>query len=196
MVLLFHKKMFFCGMSEILSFDPGLIGYIKLSLSHAFSKNFTRWWRVDSLPNNVSNKTKSKTKLNAVKMINIYLWWFILVTSIFSLSHSVFKSCLPQACEPFPKQSLVLRVCSTSLLKTWWEKEQLLITSSFSFSHSVFYPFWRTFCHFYQTWNCRLQTPSVWKSLKFVVWERVKSQGYLPKTKVLILLVFRCNSNF
>ena len=34
-----------------------------------------------------------------------------------------------------------LRVCSTSLLKTQWEKEKLLVTSNFSFSHSVFYPF-------------------------------------------------------
>ena len=31
------------------------------------------------------------------------------------------------------------RVCSTSLLKTVWEKEILLITSNFSFSHIVFY---------------------------------------------------------
>ena len=30
-------------------------------------------------------------------------------------------------------------------------------------------------CHFRQILNCCLQTPSVWKSLKFVVWERVNS---------------------
>ena len=34
-----------------------------------------------------------------------------------------------------------VHVCSTSLLKTLWEKEELLIRSNFSFSHSVFYPF-------------------------------------------------------
>ena len=34
-----------------------------------------------------------------------------------------------------------LRICSTSLLKTWREKEKLLVTSNFSFSLSVFYPF-------------------------------------------------------
>ena len=32
-------------------------------------------------------------------------------------------------------------VCSTSLLKTLWEKEKLLITNNFFFFHSVFYPF-------------------------------------------------------
>ena len=34
-----------------------------------------------------------------------------------------------------------LRVCSTSVLKTLWEKEKLLVTSNFSFSLSVFYLF-------------------------------------------------------
>ena len=38
-----------------------------------------------------------------------------------------------------------------------------------------FLPLWRAFCHFQRIWNFCLQTLSVWKSLKFVVWERVKS---------------------
>ena len=42
---------------------------------------------------------------------------------------------------PFPNKPWFLRVCSTSLLKTLWEKEKLFITSNFSFSHSVFYLF-------------------------------------------------------
>ena len=42
---------------------------------------------------------------------------------------------------PFPNKPWFLRVCSTSLLKTPWEKEKLLVTSNFSFSHSVFYLF-------------------------------------------------------
>ena len=42
---------------------------------------------------------------------------------------------------PFPNDSWFLRVCSTSLLKTLWEKEKLLVTSNFSIFHSVFYPF-------------------------------------------------------
>ena len=75
---------------------------------------------------------------------------------------------------PFPNKPWFLRVCRTSLLKTLWEKEKLLVTSNFSFSHSVFYPK-RTLCHFHQLQNCRLQPLSVWKSLKFVVWEKVKA---------------------
>ena len=42
---------------------------------------------------------------------------------------------------PFPNKPWFLRACSTSLLKTLWEKKKLLVTSNFFFSHSVFYPF-------------------------------------------------------
>ena len=58
-------------------------------------------------------------------------------------------------------------------MKTLWEKEKLLVTSNFSFSQSVFYPFGKLVFHFHQICNCRLRTLSVWKRLKFVVWERV-----------------------
>ena len=60
------------------------------------------------------------------------------------------KACFPGASKgvivwewvnPFPNKPWLLRVCSTSLLKTLWEKEKLLVTSSHWFSHSVFYPF-------------------------------------------------------
>ena len=89
------------------------------------------------------------------------------------------NNCLLGATSHFPtvffltlsQTSPGLCVCSTSLLKTQWEKagkgEIARITSNFSFSHSVFY-------HFHKIYNCRVQTRSVWKSLKFVVWERVK----------------------
>ena len=42
---------------------------------------------------------------------------------------------------PFPNKPRFLRVCSTSLLKTLWEKKKLLVTSNFSLSHSVFFSF-------------------------------------------------------
>ena len=62
-----------------------------------------------------------------------------IVTRVFSFyihTNFLFKSI-----KPFPNKPLFLRVCSTSLLKTLWEKEKLLITSNFSFSHSIFFPF-------------------------------------------------------
>ena len=42
---------------------------------------------------------------------------------------------------PFPNKPWFLRVWSTSLLKTLWEKEKLLITNNFSLFHIVFYSF-------------------------------------------------------
>ena len=74
---------------------------------------------------------------------------------------------------PFPNRPLFLRVCSTSLLKTQWKKKKLLVTSNFSFSQ-CFLPLKRALCHFHHVKSCHLQTLSVWKSLKFVIWERVK----------------------
>ena len=67
---------------------------------------------------------------------------------------------------PFPNKPWFLRVCSTSPLKTLREKEKLLVTSNLSFSHSVFYPFGYLSSRFRQILDCRLQTLSVWKSLK------------------------------
>ena len=40
--------------------------------------------------------------------------------------------------KPFPNKPLFLRVCSTSLLKTLWEKEELNMMRNLSFSHIVF----------------------------------------------------------
>ena len=66
----------------------------------------------------------------------------MLVTSILSLSISVFRSLLSQSCLTLSQTSpWFLCVCSTSHLKALWEKEKLLITSNFSFSHSAFSPF-------------------------------------------------------
>ena len=54
-------------------------------------------------------------------------------------SHTVFY-CV-RMLNPFPNKPWFLRVYSTSLLKTLWEKEKLLATSNFSFFHSVLNPF-------------------------------------------------------
>ena len=83
----------------------------------------------------------------------------MLITSIFSVSHNVFKRFLTQGCKnrglfgkglktdssqrlnSFPNKPWFLCVCSTSLLKTLLEKKKLLVTSNFSFYYSVFYHF-------------------------------------------------------
>ena len=80
-----------------------------------------------------------------------------------------------------------LHVCSTSLLKTQWEKEKLLATSNLLLFPQCFLPFYGPFCHFHRIQNCRLKTLLFWMSLKFVVWERVKEDALTRKEEVLNL---------
>ena len=108
------------------------------------------------------------------------IWLKMLVTSILSRFPEIFLchffkqiSSLEQCLTLSQNKLLLIRVCSTSLLKPLWEKEKLLVTSNFSFSHTVFRPVRELSPRFIKFKNCRLQTLSVWKSLKFVVWERV-----------------------
>ena len=76
---------------------------------------------------------------------------------------------------PFPNKHWFLRVCSRSVLKTLWGKGEIARNEQFLLFPLCFRPFWRTLCHFYQICNCCLQTLSVLKNLKFVVWERINT---------------------
>ena len=67
------------------------------------------------------------------------------------------------ALNPFPNKPWFLCVCSKSLWKTMWEKEKFLL-----FSH-CFLPVEELFAFFLKL------ALLVWKSLKFVVWERVNN---------------------
>ena len=49
-------------------------------------------------------------------------------------------------------------------------KGEIACKEQFLLFPQCFLPVWIAFCHFCQIWNCCLQTLSVWKSLKFVVW--------------------------
>ena len=53
----------------------------------------------------------------------------------------VLKKIFSKVLNPASNKPWFSRVCSTSPLKTPWEKEKLLVTSNFCFSLSVFYPF-------------------------------------------------------
>ena len=75
---------------------------------------------------------------------------------------------------PFPNKPWFLRVCSTNLLKTLWEKEKLLVMSNFSFSRSVFYLFRELPAIVIKSEIVVCKVFQFGKSLKFVVWERVK----------------------
>ena len=106
-------------------------------------------------------------------------WDCVVKSELFIVNNKIFR--LIQF-NLFPNMPWFLRVCSTCLLKKQLEKENLLVTSNFSLFPQCFLPILGTFGHFHQICNCRLQTLSVWKRLKFVVWERVKGIcGYRNK---------------
>ena len=54
------------------------------------------------------------------------------------------------------------------------EKGEIARNEQFPLFPQCFLYFKTAFRHFHQNQNCRLQTLSVWKSKKFVVWESVK----------------------
>ena len=71
---------------------------------------------------------------------------------------------------PFPKQAcLQYRSFENTV-----GKGEIARNEQFLLFPQCFLSFWTTFCHFYQLYQCRLQSLSIWEGLKFVVWERVK----------------------
>ena len=75
---------------------------------------------------------------------------------------------------PFPKQALHFTCPQYMSFENSVSKGEIACDEQFLLYPQYFLPFWRNFCHFHQIQNCHLQTPSVWKSPKFVAWERVK----------------------
>ena len=73
-------------------------------------------------------------------LISYCCWGFHLASCEFFVSVYKVKEIMSNL-NPIPNKPWFLRVCCTTLLKTLWEKEELLVTSNFSFSHSVFYLF-------------------------------------------------------
>ena len=65
-----------------------------------------------------------------------------------------------------------LRVCSINLLKTLWEKEKMLLMNNITFSYSFFYPFGK-FSTIFINLKIIVCSLLLWKSIKFVVWERI-----------------------
>ena len=84
-----------------------------------------------------------------------------------------YKSCAVKSqCHPFP----VFTCLQYKTLENTMEKGEIAFNEQILLFPKRFLPIRRSFCHFYQIWNCRLQTLLVWKSLKFVVWERVNKE--------------------
>ena len=87
---------------------------------------------------------------------------------------------------PIANKPWFLRVCRTSLFKNTEGKGEIARHEQFLLFPQCFLPIWLTLCYFHQIYYFCLQTLSVWKSLKFDVWERVKfSLSYCPLMRFL-----------
>ena len=93
------------------------------------------------------------------------------------ISHWIFPQC-------FPKQALVFTCLHYKSFKNTVGKGEIAHNEQFLLYPQYFLLFRRTFCHFHHIQNCWLQALWVWKSLKFVVWERDKG---IPSKKFMIL---------
>ena len=69
-------------------------------------------------------------------------------------------------------------------------KGEIARNEQFLLFPQCFLYFQRTFPHFHQNQNCRLQTLSVWETLKIVVWERVKNCRYVWGKKDVLVTSF------
>ena len=77
----------------------------------------------------------------------------------------------------FPKQALVFTCLQYKSLENTVGKGEIARNEQFLLFPQCFLAVWKTFYHFHLIWNYRLQTLSVWRSLKVVVWERVNWGG-------------------
>ena len=75
---------------------------------------------------------------------------------------------------PFPKQALVFTCLHLESFGNTVGKGEIARNEQFLLFPQCFLHFLRALCHCHQTSDCCLQTLSVWKSPKFVVWERVQ----------------------
>ena len=80
---------------------------------------------------------------------------------------------------PFPKQALVFTCLQYKSFENTLVKGEIAYNKQYLLFPQCFQPVSRSFCHFHQIYNCRLQTLSVQKSLKFFVWERVKEKRWI-----------------
>ena len=87
------------------------------------------------------------------------------------------RNCMVKDFNPFQNQPLIyVPAIAYNSFENTVEKGKIAHNEQFLlfFFNKRFLPFWRTFLPFSLNLNSRLQTLSVWESLKFVVWEKVR----------------------
>ena len=75
---------------------------------------------------------------------------------------------------PFPNKPL-FNVSAVQVFENTVGKGEVARNEQFLLFPQCFLPIWRIVCNCHQIWNCPPQTHWAWKSLKLVVWEKVKN---------------------
>ena len=86
----------------------------------------------------------------------------------------------------FPKQTMAFTCLQYRSFENTAGKGEIASIEQCLLLPQCFLPIWRIICHFYQTWNHHLQIRSVWKSLKFVILERVRTNDFTCNLGVII----------
>ena len=73
---------------------------------------------------------------------------------------------------PFPNKPWFFMCLQYKSFENTGGKGEIAHNEQFLLFPQCFLSVWGTFFYLHQTYNCCLQTLSVWKSLKFVIWER------------------------
>ena len=97
-------------------------------------------------------------------------------SSVYNRGENIVGNVYQHLLQPFPKQALVFTCLQCKSFENTAGKGEIARNEQYLLFPQCFLPIWRTFCHFHQIKNCRLQTLSVWNSLKFVVCERVNNE--------------------
>ena len=87
--------------------------------------------------------------------------------------YSVQENRISDLSERFPKQTLVFTCLLLQSFENTVRQGEIARNEQFLLFPQCFLPVWRALCHFHQILNCCLQTLSVWKTLRFVVWAMV-----------------------
>ena len=105
-----------------------------------------------------------RTTTMAMKLLSRYLWRKIAYEISCPQGN---KSCF----NSFPDKPWFFMCLQHKSFESAVGNGGIAFNEQFLLFQQFFLPLWRTSCHFYRIWNCRLQMLSVWKSLKFLFWK-------------------------
>ena len=142
---------------QLRSYHDGLWGTCVLAFSHQYYHNFSfqsHWLLSSNAFAEVRGENMPERK----------------IASNGDQTHNHQVMSLTLTTEPpwqgFPKQVLVFTRLQFKSFENTVGKGEIASNKQFILFPQRFLPVWVTFCQFHEIWNCRLQTLSVWKSLK------------------------------